>query len=67
MKAKGCSKFYTWTTVFLIYINDLSDDVASNPKLFAGDTSLFSVVENKTQSANKLNNNLLKISTSAFQ
>ena len=29
---------------FLIYINDLSDGLTSNPKLFAGDTSLFSVI-----------------------
>ena len=27
--------------LFLIYINDLSDNLASNPKLFADDTSLF--------------------------
>ena len=27
--------------LFLIYINDLSDDLSSNPKLFADDTSLF--------------------------
>ena len=31
---------------FLIYINDLSDGLNSNPKLFADDTSLFSVVQN---------------------
>ena len=29
---------------FLIYVNDLSDGLTSNPKLFAYDTSLFSVV-----------------------
>ena len=29
---------------FLIYINDLSDDLVSTVKLFADDTSLFSVV-----------------------
>ena len=29
---------------FLIFINDLSDNLVSNPKLFADDTSLFSVV-----------------------
>ena len=52
---------------FLIYINDLSDDSASNPKLFSDDTSLFSVIENMTKSANELNNDLAKISTSAFQ
>ena len=53
--------------LFLIYINDLSDDLASNGKLFADDTSLLSVVENKTKSANELNNDLNKISTRAFQ
>ena len=41
---------------FLIYINGLSDSLASNPKLFADDTSLFSVAENMTKSANDLNN-----------
>ena len=30
--------------LFLIYINDLSDHLTSNAKLFANDTSLFSVV-----------------------
>ena len=30
--------------LFLIYINDLSKNLSSNPKLFADDTSLFSVV-----------------------
>ena len=29
---------------FLIFINDLSDNLVSNPKLFADDTSLFPVV-----------------------
>ena len=33
---------------FLIYINNLSDDLSSSPKLFADDTSLFSVVHDKT-------------------
>ena len=32
--------------LFLIYINDLSENLASNPKLSADDTSLFSVVKN---------------------
>ena len=47
--------------------NDLSDDIAFNSKLFADDTSLFSVVENMTKSANDLNNDLAKISTWTFQ
>ena len=33
---------------FLVYINDSSDGLTSNPKLFADDTSLFSVVQNST-------------------
>ena len=47
--------------LFLIYINDLSDDLASNARLFSIDISLFSVVENMTKSANELNNDLTKI------
>ena len=43
---------------FLIYINDLSDDLVSSVKHFAGDTSLFSVVRNSSISANELNNDL---------
>ena len=47
--------------LFLIYINDLSIDLSSNPNLFANGTSLFSVVHNRNTSSNKLNNDLLKI------
>ena len=52
---------------FLIYINDLSDGLNSNPKLFADDTSLFSVVQNINSTANDLNSDLIKISDWAFQ
>ena len=52
---------------FLIYINDLSDGLTSNPKLFADATSLFSVVQNIKSAANDLNGNLMKISDWAFQ
>ena len=48
-------------------MNDLSGDLASNPKLFVEDTSLFSVVENITKSHSDLNNDLAKIRTCAFQ
>ena len=40
---------------FLIYINDLHEDSVSNPKLFADDTSLFSVIRNKQSSVQNLN------------
>ena len=52
---------------FLIYINDLSDNLSSNPKLFADDTSLFSVVHDKNISAKELNNDLWKIGNWAYQ
>ena len=52
---------------FLIYINDLSDGLTSNPKLFVDATSLFSVVQNIKSTANDLNSNLIKISDQAFQ
>ena len=37
--------------LFLIYINNLSDNLTSNAKLFANDTSLFSVVHDVNTSA----------------
>ena len=52
---------------FLIYMNDLSDNLDLNPKLFADDTSPFSVIEDKHSSANKLNQDLSRINNWAFQ
>ena len=53
--------------LFLIYINDLFDDLSTTAKLFADDTSLFSIVQNVSTSASHLNNDLSKISNWAFQ
>ena len=53
--------------LFLIYINDLSNGVSSNCKLFADDTSLFSVVNDIKSSAATLRNDLSVISNWAFQ
>ena len=50
------------TTFFLIYINDRSDDLVSTVKLFADDTSLFSVVWDSDISAYELNNDMQRIS-----
>ena len=52
---------------FLIYINDLSNGLTSNSKLFADDTSLFPVVQNIKSTANDLNSDLIKISDWTFQ
>ena len=52
---------------FLIFINDLSENLVSNPKLFADDTSLFSVVQDITLSTKNLNDDLKKINKWAFQ
>ena len=49
--------------LFLIYVNDLSDDLSTNAKLFADDTSLFPIVCNINTSAAHLNNDLRKISS----
>ena len=51
----------------MIYINDLSDCLNSNPKLFSDDTSLFSVVQDVNSTANDLNSDLIKINDWAFQ
>ena len=48
--------------LFLIYINDLTNELNSNAKLFADDKSLFTLVKDKNESASILNNDLLLIS-----
>ena len=53
--------------MFLIYINDLAENISSNPKLFADDTSLFSVVRDLNISANEINDDLKKIEAWAHQ
>ena len=53
--------------LFLVHINDLSTGLSSNPRLFADDTSLFSVVHDRNTSANELNHELLKIRSWAYQ
>ena len=47
--------------MFLIYINDLAKNLSSNPKLFADDPSLFSVVRDLNTSSNEINDDLKKI------
>ena len=52
--------------LFLNYINVLSNGVSSNCKLFAGNTSLFSVVNDIQSTAATLRNDLTLISNWVF-
>ena len=47
---------------FFIYINVFPDNLESNVKLFADDTSMFSVARDTINTSQKLNNNLDKVS-----
>ena len=49
-----------------MYINDLPDGLKFNVKLFANDTSVFSVFKNKEESASDITNGLDTISIWAY-
>ena len=53
--------------LFLIYINDVTKNLQRNVKLFADDTSLFTLVDNEIVSAKQLNRDLEKILLSSWQ
>ena len=53
--------------LFLVYINDLTENIRSNIKLFADDTSLFINVQDPVQSALVLKDDLLTIKSWADQ
>ena len=53
--------------LFLIYINDLPNELKSNAKLFADDKSLYTIVKDKNESANILNNDLQLITKWGYQ
>ena len=53
--------------LFLIYINDLFEDLPSKAKLFADNASLFSLRNDITTAANDVNNDLKKSSDCTFQ
>ena len=52
---------------FLVYINDLVDNISSDAKLFADDSSRFTVVYEEETSATVLNNDHNLIKQWAFQ
>ena len=51
----------------LVYINDFSNGLKSSPKLFAYDTSLFSVIPDVNSSQIDLNEDLDKINNWTYQ
>ena len=53
--------------LFHIYINDLSNNLESEVKLFADDTSIFSIVHDNDLSTRELENDLNKIQEWAYQ
>ena len=53
--------------LFFIYINDQTEGLPSNAKLFADDTSLFSVIHDIQTAANNLNKDLERLSKWAAQ
>ena len=53
--------------LFLIYIDDLSDGLSFNAKLFADDTSLFSIVHDINTAAIESNSDVKKINDCTFK
>ena len=53
--------------LFLVYINDLVTNITCNIKLFADDTSLYTLVENKYESSQLLNFNFQQVEAWANQ
>ena len=49
--------------LYLDYINDLSNNLTSNIKLFTDDTSLFSTVTDPDATGNRINNDLHNINS----
>ena len=64
--SRGSSRINSGPLLFLIYINDLHNELKYNEKLFADDTSLFTIVKDNSKSANMLNNDLRRISKWAY-
>ena len=53
--------------LFLLYINDLSEGLSTNAKLFADDTSLFTVIHDSQTSVNALSKDLEMIHNWPFR
>ena len=62
-----CHKDLCSAHFFLAYVNDLADNLASDVRLFADDTSLFTIVYDEAVSAQVLNSDLKTIEEWAHQ
>ena len=65
--SKCATRICAWSIIFLVYINDLADNLVSDVRLFADDTSLFTIVYDETVSAQILNYDLKTIEEWAYQ
>ena len=61
------TKFDSRTSAFLIYVNYLTENLQSNPKLFVGDTSLFTIINDPNATAKQLFEDIDKIMEWRFQ
>ena len=66
-KSRCSPVFNSWTTIFLVYLNDICSNLSTNVKLLADDTSLFSIVNDANKSFENLSNDLCIISNWAYQ
>ena len=53
--------------LFLVYINDITDDPASLPLIYADDSTLLEIVDDPAVSADRLNSDLNKIAVLAYK
>ena len=67
IKARVTQGWILGPLFFLLFINDLPNGLLSNPKLFADDTSIFSLVKDNLNSLNTFNEDLSKFSQWAYQ
>ena len=65
--SRGSSRVSAGPLLFLIYINDLTDNIMSDIKLFADDISVFNVVSDTDISTEVLNQDLMAVQGKAYQ